>query len=59
MLYRKTTLRPLITHKYFIKGHSQNEGDSCHSLIERQVKRLLRNGPIYVSNCNSYGKKLW
>ena len=37
-----------ITHKYLIKGHTQNEGDSCHSLIERQVKRLLRSGPVYV-----------
>lgn len=24
-----------ITHKYLIKGHTQNEGDSAHSLIER------------------------
>lgn len=37
-----------ITHKYLIKGHTQNEGDSAHSLIERQVKRLLKSGPIYV-----------
>lgn len=37
-----------ITHKFLIKGHSQNEGDSAHSLIERQVKRLLKSGPIYV-----------
>lgn len=36
-----------ITHKYLIKGHTQNEGDSAHSLIERQVKRQLRGGPIY------------
>lgn len=37
-----------ITHKFLIKGHSQNEGDSAHSLIERQIKRLLKSGPIYV-----------
>ena len=37
-----------ITHKYLIKGHTQNEGDSAHSLIERQTKRLLKSGPIYV-----------
>ena len=37
-----------ITHKYLIKGHTQNEGDSAHSLIERQVKRLLKSGPMYV-----------
>ena len=37
-----------ITHKFLIKGHTQNEGDSAHSLIERQMKRLLKSGPIYV-----------
>ena len=37
-----------ITHKFLIKGHTQNEGDSAHSLIERQVKRILKSGPIYV-----------
>lgn len=37
-----------ITHKYLIKGHTQNEGDSAHSLIERQMKRHLRGGPMYT-----------
>lgn len=37
-----------ITHKFLIKGHTQNEGDSAHSLIERQVKRQLKSGPIYT-----------
>ena len=37
-----------ITHKFLIKGHTQNEGDSAHSLIERQVKRLRKGGPIFV-----------
>ncbi|EZA58416.1 hypothetical protein X777_01373 [Ooceraea biroi] len=37
-----------ITHKFLIKGHTQNEGDSAHSLIERQVKRLLKSGPMYT-----------
>lgn len=37
-----------ITHKYLVKGHTQNEGDAVHSLIERQVKRQLRGGPIYT-----------
>nr|CAH7757935.1 unnamed protein product [Callosobruchus chinensis] len=36
-----------ITHKYLIKGHSQNEGDSAHSLIERQIKRS-KTGPVYI-----------
>uniref|UniRef100_A0A6P7FZ14 Uncharacterized protein LOC114334216 n=1 Tax=Diabrotica virgifera virgifera TaxID=50390 RepID=A0A6P7FZ14_DIAVI len=37
-----------ITHKYLIKGHTQNESDSVHSQIERQTKRQLRSGPIYT-----------
>ncbi|XP_045454105.1 uncharacterized protein LOC123667070 [Melitaea cinxia] len=37
-----------ITHKYLIKGHTQNEGDAAHSLIERQVKKLLKAGPMYT-----------
>ena len=35
-----------ITHKFLVKGHTQNEADSAHSLIERQVKRILKSGPI-------------
>lgn len=37
-----------ITHKFLIKGHTQNEGDSAHSLIERQINRLRKGGPIFV-----------
>lgn len=37
-----------ITHKFLVKGHSQNEGDSVHATIERQVSKSLRSGPIYV-----------
>lgn len=29
-----------ITHKYLIKGHTQNEGDNVHSLIEKEIKSL-------------------
>lgn len=29
-------------------GHTQNEGDSCHSLIERNIQRYLRSSPVYV-----------
>lgn len=39
---------PAITHKYLITGHSQNEGDSMHSCIEREKRRVLKSGPIYV-----------
>lgn len=37
-----------ITHKYLIQGHSQNEGDNVHSVIEKQVKRHLGSKPIYI-----------
>ncbi|XP_072384357.1 uncharacterized protein [Diabrotica undecimpunctata] len=37
-----------ITHKFFVVGHSQNEGDAMHALIERQKKRALKAGPLYV-----------
>lgn len=37
-----------ITHKNLIKGHTQNEGDSAHSLIEKQIRRLKKGGPIFV-----------
>lgn len=37
-----------ITHKFLIHGHSQNEGDNIHSVIEKQVTRHLKSGPIYV-----------
>lgn len=37
-----------ITHKYLISGHSQNEGDSVHSTIEKAIKKSLKSGPIYV-----------
>lgn len=38
----------LIQHKFLIAGHTQNEGDSVHSIIERQVKRTLKSGPVYT-----------
>lgn len=37
-----------ITHKFLIKGHTQNEGDSAHSQIERQIKKDLKKGPLYT-----------
>lgn len=37
-----------ITHKFLIHGHSQNEGDNVHSVVEKQVKRHLKSCPIYV-----------
>ena len=46
-----------IAHKYLIKGHTHNEGDFVHSLIERQVKRLLRSGPIYTPESFITAKK--
>lgn len=37
-----------ITHKFLIRGHSQNEGDNVHSVIEKQVRRFIKSGPVYV-----------
>lgn len=31
-----------------IRGHTQNEGDNAHSLIEKSIKRAKKSGPIYV-----------
>lgn len=35
-----------ITHKYLVAGHTQNEGDHMHSLIEREKKLMMNRGPI-------------
>ncbi|XP_030753125.1 uncharacterized protein LOC115880137 [Sitophilus oryzae] len=37
-----------ITHKYLIRGHTQNEGDAVHSVIEKSLKKLKKSGLIYV-----------
>lgn len=37
-----------ITHKCLIKDHTQNEGDSVHSLIERKTKQALKSSLIYT-----------
>ncbi|CAH0701735.1 unnamed protein product [Spodoptera exigua] len=29
------------------RGHTQNEADSVHSLIEKEIKKNLKSGPIY------------
>lgn len=39
---------PSITLNFLTVGHTQNEGDAMHSLIEKQKKRPLKSGPIYV-----------
>lgn len=38
----------LITYKFLIKEHTQNEGDAVYSTIEREVKKILKSGSIYV-----------
>ncbi|XP_039296244.1 uncharacterized protein LOC111058861 isoform X3 [Nilaparvata lugens] len=37
-----------VTHKFLTVGHTQNEGDMVHSLIEKQKKLVLRSGPVSV-----------
>ena len=36
------------TTLFFINGYTQNESDSAHSLIKRQVRILRKGGPIFV-----------
>lgn len=49
-LYAVQKLPNIITinHKFLICGHTQNEGDSAHSLIEKAVKRYAKKSPIYT-----------
>lgn len=48
-LYAVTTLQiKSITHKFLIRGHTQNQGDNAHSIIEREIKKCKKSGPIYV-----------
>lgn len=37
-----------ITHKYLIRGHTQKEGNSVHSVIEKSIKKSKKSGPICV-----------
>lgn len=39
-----------ITHKFLIKGHSRNDGNTAQSLIERKIKASLKSGPIYSAD---------
>ncbi|XP_038218901.1 uncharacterized protein LOC119837403 isoform X1 [Zerene cesonia] len=56
-----------ITHKFLIKGHTQNEGDNAHSLIEKEIKKNLKSGPIYcphqyvtmIKNAKKTGQKFF
>lgn len=43
-----TTNVQSITHKYLVTGHTNNEGDSMHACIEKEKKRILRQGPIFI-----------
>nr|CAI5831490.1 unnamed protein product [Callosobruchus analis] len=37
-----------ITHRFLTVGYTQNEGDTVHSVIKRQVMRSKKSVPIYV-----------
>ena len=37
-----------ISHKFLIRGHTQNEGDSAHTTIEREMNRILKGGQIFT-----------
>jgi hypothetical protein len=40
-----------ITHKYLIRGHTQNEGDTIHNIIEKSMKRV-KNHDLYTCTIN-------
>ncbi|KAF4517660.1 hypothetical protein B566_EDAN002892 [Ephemera danica] len=49
LLYLAMKYNIVITQKYFVIGHSQNEADSAHSCIERCVKkRRIYTPKMYV-----------
>lgn len=47
-----------LTLKFLIRGldttYTQNEGDNVHSLIEKEVKRYIKSGPIYTPDQYKY-----
>lgn len=49
-MYAVSTLKSVqsITHKFLITGHTQNEGDHVHSVIEKAVVKSRKSGPICV-----------
>lgn len=48
-----------VTHSFLVKGHTQNEGDSVHSVIERSLKKRTLFTPcqIYESIKNARKRK--
>lgn len=50
MYYYAVNTLPIksITHKFLIRGHTQNKADAVHSVIEKNVKRAKKAGPIYT-----------
>lgn len=49
MYYYAVNTLPInsITHKFLIRGHTQNKADAVHSVIEKSIKRAKKAGPIY------------
>lgn len=39
-----------VTHKYLITGHTQNEGDSAHSVIERHIEKFKNHRQFMFPN---------
>lgn len=37
-----------IQHNFLIRGHTQNEGDTAHSVIEKAITRAKKSRPIYI-----------
>ncbi|KAJ8940885.1 hypothetical protein NQ314_010548 [Rhamnusium bicolor] len=39
-----------ITHKFLIRGHTQNEADAIHSIIEKKFRWLKNLDPFIFPN---------
>lgn len=47
--YAVTTLNiNPVQHSFSIRGHTQDEGDTAHSVIEKAITKGKKSGPIYV-----------
>lgn len=37
-----------IIHKFLVRGHTQNEADAVHSVIENKISLAKKSGPLYI-----------
>ena len=57
ILIKQTINITSLTHKFLVKGHTQNLCDNAHSVIEQNVSRPLKEGPtppVYYGDEDCY-----